>query len=201
MPTQPAAGVDEVTGSQAPAASRWTSSAPARPRLAPAVTLAGVLTFGAASTALGALSASAADLSLSPLTYAHADQVNSGTLTLTSSDSGPTALGWNVTIQSSALAYSGPNGGAAIPAANLAITVANPPTVVSGQAIDPTGGPRVPVANATGTLEVARRTLEAAADFGLGTYQQGLGVTLTVPGGSRAGTYTATLTVTIASGP
>lgn len=160
-----------------------------------------MLTFGIASAALGALSASVADLSLSPVTYAHADQISSGTLTLTASDSGPIALGWNVTIQSSALAYSGPNSGAAIPAGNLAITAANPPTVVSGQAINPIGGPRVPAANATGTLDAPRRTLEATVGFGLGTYQQGLGVTLTVPGGSRAGTYTATLTVTIATGP
>jgi hypothetical protein len=122
-------------------------------------------------------------------------------MTLTAEDTSGSGAGWNVTVQSSGFTYSGVNGGSPIPAANFSITTAAPPVLVSGQAIDPTGGPKVPPTNATGTLEVARKTLQAEAGFGQGTYTQALGVSLTIPAQSRAGTYTATLTVTIAAGP
>jgi len=160
---------------------------------------------------LGALSASVADLALGQVAYSHAPQVQTGTLTLTATDTGTGGLGltnngWNVTILSSALAYSGPNGGTPIPAANLSITTAHPPTVISGLAISPVGGPRT--TSVTGGLDVARKTVQAdaptivpPATFGIGTYSQAIDVSLLVPGQSRAGTYTATLTVTIAAGP
>jgi hypothetical protein len=166
---------------------------------------------GAPVAALAALSASVADLDLGQVAYSHASQVQAGTLTLTATDTGTGGLGlandgWNVTLLSSALAYSGPHGGTPIPAANLSITAANPPTVVSGQAISPVGGPRT--TNVTGALDVTRKTLQADGPtlapltyYGIGTYAQAIDVSLLVPGGSRAGTYTATLTVTIAAGP
>jgi hypothetical protein len=145
--------------------------------------------------------ASIADLTLPAVTYSHTDQTASGTMTLTAEDTSGTGAGWNVTVQSSAFAYSGANGGSSIPAANFSITAGDPPTLASGQAIDPTGGPKVPPTNSTGTLDVARKTLHAEAGFGQGTYTQALDVSLTIPALSRAGTYTATLTVTIAAGP
>ena len=160
---------------------------------------------------LGALSASVADLTLGQVTYSHAPRVQTGTLTLTATDTGTGGLGltnngWNVTLLSSALAYSGPNSGTPIPAANLSITTARAPTVVSGQAISPVGGPRT--TNVTGSLNVARKTIQAdaptifpPATYGIGTYAQAIDVSLLVPGQSRAGTYTATLTVTISAGP
>jgi hypothetical protein len=165
----------------------------------------------APGTTFGALSASVADLALGQVTYSHASQVQTGTLSLTATDTGTGGLGltnsgWNVTLLSSALAYSGPNGGTPIPAANLSITTGRVPTVISGQAISPVGGPRT--TNVTGSLNVARKTVQAdaptsipPATFGIGTYAQAVDVSLLVPGQSRAGTYTATLTVTIAAGP
>lgn len=162
--------------------------------------------------ALGALSASVADATFGPIAYSHAPQVQTGTLTLTATDTGTGGLGltnagWNVTLLSSAFSYSGPNAGTPIPAANLSITTAQPPTQISGQAISPVGGPRT--TNVTGALNVARKTLQADGPtgfiiltyYGIGTYSQVIDVSLLVPGQSRAGTYTATLTVTMSAGP
>lgn len=166
---------------------------------------------------LGALSASVADMSLAAVSYAHTERTTNGSLTLTAEDTGRQECillvcstvndGWNVTLRASDFAYSGPNDGTAIPAANLVITIAHPPTRVSGQEISATGGPRT--TGVTGTLDVSRKTLQADGPsggltptyYGIGTYQQGIDVALTVPGGSRAGTYTTTLTVTISAGP
>ena len=175
-----------------------------RPRLRGGLVSTILAALGAAlmtGSVLAARSASVADLTLSAVDYAHADQTSTGTLSLTVTDTGSPADGWNVTISSSAFAYAGTNNGSSIAAANFRIEAANGPTVVSGQAIDPTGGPKVPTSGATGTLEVARKVLQADAGFGVGTYEQELGVALTIPGQSRAGTYTATLSVTIAAGP
>jgi spore coat protein U-like protein len=157
--------------------------------------------------AWAALSASVADLTMAALPYSHAQQAAAGTVSLTATDTGSCILficsnnGWHVTIQASDFAYTGPNLGTAIPAANLSITQAHPPTRLSGQAIDAQGGPRVPASNSTGTLDVPRETLEAADNFGLGSYRQLIDVSLIVPGQSRAGTYRTTLTVTISAGP
>ncbi len=161
-----------------------------------------------------ALTASVADAALPAAPYSHANQITSGSLTLSARDTGrqecilllcsTTNDGWNVTVRASSFAYSGPNNGTAIPAANLAITNARPPTWVSGQAISSDGGPRT--THVTGTLDVARKTLQADApnagtEYGIGEYRQVVDVSLTVPGQSRAGTYTTTLTVTISAGP
>lgn len=162
--------------------------------------------------ALAALSASAGDLALGPIAYSHAQQVRNGSLTLTATDTGAADLGltnsgWNVTLLSSDFAYTGPNSGTPIPAGNLGIVTAHPPIQISGQAISPVGGPRT--TNVTGTLNVARKTLQADGPtgflvltyYGIGTYSQAIDVSLVVPGQTRAGTYTATLTVTMSAGP
>ena len=159
-----------------------------------------------------ALSASTADLTLGPIAYSHAQQVSGGSLTLSATDTGVAGLGvtnsgWNVTLLSSDFAYSGPNSGSPIPASNLAVVTAHPPVRISGQAISAVGGPRT--TNVTGALDVARKTLQADGPtgvivltyYGIGTFSQAIDVSLTVPGQSRAGTYTATLTVTISAGP
>jgi hypothetical protein len=175
------------------------------------VGLALLLALGTPPSVLAALSASVDDLSLASGPYSHQDRVVTGSLGLTATDTGTlvgtTNAGWNVTIQSSSFAYSGPNNGTPIPAANLAITAAHPPTRVSGQAISPTGGPRT--TNVTGSLATPRKTLQADGPsglitltyYGIGTYRQMVDVSLLVPGRTRAGTYTATLVVTISQGP
>jgi len=151
----------------------------------------------------GTRSASVADLALPSVAYSHSAQTSSGSMTLTADDSTGSNLGWNVTVQSSAFVYSGANSGTSIPAANFALTSAAAPVMTAGQAVDPlgVGGPKVPVISPVGTLDTARKTVQAQALFGNGTYTQALGVTLTIPAGSAAGTYTGTITTTVAAAP
>jgi hypothetical protein len=52
-----------------------------------------------------------------------------------------------------------------------------------------------------GTLDVARSVISATAAYGTGTYTQAIAVSLTIPAGSKIGTYTGTLTTTISAGP
>jgi hypothetical protein len=181
------------------------------------VVILAVAALASPAPAWAALSASVADLALGAVPYSHADRTTSGSLALTAQDTGRQECvllvcstvndGWNVTLRASDFAYSGTNNGTAIPAANLVITTAHPPTRVSGQAISSTGGPRT--TGVTGTLDVTRKTLQADGPsggltptyYGIGTYRQVIDVGLTVPGRSRAGTYTTTLTVTMSAGP
>ncbi len=128
-------------------------------------------------------SASVANLTLPAVTYSHAAQTSTGTMTLTI-DSSTNAAGWHVTILTSAFLYSGANGGTNIPAANFSLTSAAAPAMTSGQAIDATGGPMVPAVSPVGTLDVARTTVQAQVGFGEGTYTQALGVSLSIPGQS-----------------
>lgn len=153
----------------------------------------------AAGSALAVSSASLTDLDLPAVSYSHDPQSSGGTMTLTATNDATT--GFSVTILASDFAYSGIYGGSPIPAVNLSITSAAAPVVTTGQAVDVIGGPRVPAANAIGTLDVARKTVQADAGFGVGTYTQALEVALSIPGQARAGTYTATFTTTISAAP
>lgn len=149
----------------------------------------------------GTRTASVANLTLASVAYSHSAQANTGTMTLTADDSTGSGAGWNVTILSSAFVYTGANSGTNIPAANFSLSSAAGPVATAGQAVDVTGGPKVPTVSPVGTLDSARKTVQANAAFGQGTYTQALGVSLSIPAQSRAGTYTGTLTTTIAAAP
>lgn len=150
----------------------------------------------------GTRSASIADVSLGAVSYSHSAQSSTGTLVLTADDSSGSGAGWNVTVQTSAFVYSGSFGGTNIPAANFSLTGASGATSTAGEAVDVTGGPKVPATlTPPVALDTARKTLQADATYGEGTYTQNLGVTLTIPAQSRVGTYTGTLTVTVSAGP
>ena len=149
----------------------------------------------------GARTASVANLTLAPLTYSNSAQANAGTMTLTVDDASGTGAGWNVTIQSSAFVYTGSNSGTDIPAANFSLTAAATPVMTAGQGVDATNGPKVPASSPIGTLDSARKVIQANANYGLGTYTQALSVSLAVPAQSRVGTYTGTLTTTISAAP
>jgi hypothetical protein len=73
--------------------------------------------------------------------------------------------------------------------------------MTAGQAVDATNGPKVPATSPLATLETARKVIQAEANYGQGTYTQALGVRLVIPGMSRAGTYTGTLTTSITAAP
>lgn len=110
-------------------------------------------------------------------------------------------LGWGVTVQSSNLAHAGTHAGTAIPAADLSVTSAAAPVRPGGQAVDPVGGPRVPATSPMGALDSSPKLLEAMATYGNGAYTQLVGLSLTGPGTSAAGTYAATVTTTTGTGP
>jgi hypothetical protein len=149
----------------------------------------------------GTRTANAADLTLGAVTTTHANQESTGTMTMTADDSTGSGAGWNVTIISSDFVYSGANGGTDIPASNFSLSAAAAPVSTAGDAIDATNGPKVPATSPVGTLDSARKTVQANAAFGAGTYTQELDVNLTVPAESRSGTYTGTLTTTISAAP
>jgi WxL domain surface cell wall-binding len=150
------------------------------------------------------LTASVADLTLASVAYQNAAHNVNGTMTLTADDSTGSGAGWNVTIQASAFGWVGTaNGGTDIPASDFALTSAAAPTMIAGQPVDAalSTGPQVPPTSPLGTLDTPRKILVATAAYGAGTYSQVLGVSLTIPGQSRVGVYTSTLTTTITSAP
>ena len=149
----------------------------------------------------GTRTASVANLTLGSVSTSHSAQTSTGTMTLTADDSTGSNLGWNVTILSSAFVYSGSNSGTDIPASDFSLTSAAAAVRTAGQAVDATGGPKVPLVSPVGTLDSARKTVQALILFGNGTYTQALDVSLTIPADSAAGTYTGTLTTTISAAP
>lgn len=151
-----------------------------------------------ATVTAGSLTATIADVNLGSVAYSHSNQSLSGTMVLTVDDARGSDIGWTYTTQSSAFARTG---GGSIAATNFALSSAATPVATAGEAVSTTGGPRVPSVSPVGTLDTARKTIEAANTFGSGTYTQNLGVSLTVPGQSLAGTYTGTMTMTASAGP
>lgn len=150
----------------------------------------------------GTRTASVADAAMSGVASSHAVQTSTGTMTLSADDSSGSGAGWNVTIVTSDFAYSaGGFGGSTIPAINFALTSAGLPAMTAGQAVNvtATNGPEASVTS--GTLNTARKVILAGAGYGVGSYTQALGVSLSIPADSRVGTYTGTLTTTITAAP
>ena len=152
----------------------------------------------------GTRTASVADLTLASVAYSHSARTSTGSMTLTADDSTGSGAGWNVTVLSSAFAHSGTDRTKDISAANFALTTAAAPVRTAGQAINVTAGngPAVPTTpSPIGTLDSARKVVQAGVGYGQGTYTQALGVSLTIPAYSAAGTYTGTLTTSIIAAP
>jgi WxL domain surface cell wall-binding len=151
----------------------------------------------------GGLTASVADLVLPSVSYQNAAHDVSGTMVVTADDSRGTAAGWSVTVEGSDFVYAGAAGGTDIPATAFALTSAEEPTWIAGQAVSLTAanGPQIPPEIVYGSLAVPIKTIRATAAYGAGTYSQNLGVTLTIPAQSHVGTYTGTLTTTISATP
>jgi hypothetical protein len=145
--------------------------------------------------------ASVASLAFPVAAYSHGARLQTGVLVVTADDSAGFLDGWNVTLQASAFSYAGVNHGADIPAANLALSSVSAPVMTAGQPIDGTNGPRVPTTSPVGTLDTARKLLQASPAYGQGIYLQNLGVSFTIPAMARAGVYTGVLTTTISSAP
>jgi hypothetical protein len=147
-----------------------------------------------------ATTASIANLTMAAATVSHVAQNKAGTLALSVTDT--VGLGWNVTVQSSSMRYSGAFGSTPandIPAANLSLGTPAAPAFVSGQAINGTNGPKA--VGTGGVLSAAIKVINANSGFGKGSYTQNVPLTVGIPANPRQGTYTATLTVTITVGP
>jgi WxL domain surface cell wall-binding len=153
----------------------------------------------------GARTASVAVLGLTAAPHQHTGRNSTGTMHLDVDDSTGSNAGWNVTIETSDFVWSAGGGGASsgtdIPAANFTLASADVAVHTAGQAVDVTGGPKVPGASPVGALNSARKTVQANTTFGNGTYTQNLDVSLAIPADSAAGTYTGTLTTTITAAP
>lgn len=151
----------------------------------------------------GGLSASVSDLIFPSVAYRNEAQAVTGTMVVSADDSRGTGAGWSVSVQGSVFVYAGAAGGTDIPASAFALTSAEEPTWVAGQAVSliAANGPQIPPEIVYGSLESPIKTIRATAAYGAGTYLQELGVTLTIPGQSHVGTYTGTLTTTISATP
>lgn len=110
-----------------------------------------------------------------------------------------TNSGWNVTLQIGNFT----SGGNTIAASNLSYTAVNGTLVqTKGQQIDSVNGPIE--TGFSGTLDVARKCVDAQAGFGNGQYNwlpDSTKFVLSVPATTLVGSYSATLTATLVSGP
>jgi hypothetical protein len=159
-----------------------------------------VLALLVAAPGLGTTTASIANLTMAAATVSHVTQNKAGTLALSVTDT--VGLGWNVTVQSSSMKYSGSFGSTPandIPAASLSLGTPATPVYVSGQAINATNGPKK--VGTGGALSAAIKVINANSGYGTGSYTQNLPLTVSIPANPRQGIYTATLTVTITAGP
>lgn len=147
----------------------------------------------------GGLTASIANVTLTPSAFQSTAHAVTGTLSLSATDATDSNLGWHVTVQSSAFVYTGTaTGGADIPATAFSVTSAALPIAITGQASDTTAFPVV--GRHVGSLDTPVQVVSATAAYGAGSYTQALGVDLLIPAGAHVGSYAATLTVTIVSG-
>lgn len=129
--------------------------------------------------------------------YSHLDQVFSGVSTLTIDDSSGTGLGWAVTEQVSDVTWVS-NGGAVagvtVAAADYSVSSVDAVSTIAGQAWS--GSTAV-----AGALDSPVTVLAANVGAGSGRYTVPVNFTLRLPGTSRIGSYTATLTTTMSVSP
>ena len=143
----------------------------------------------------GTLSATVADASLTAIPFSNAAGLSTGVLFLNVNDARGVGTGWNVTIASSAFDYTGSSPiGIDIPNTGFQTTGYGTLVVNAGQAVPP------PTTEVGGTFSAAVPVFEAASGSGSGVYTQPINVSLAIPAQSQAGTYIATLTVTVSDG-
>ncbi|MEJ7839676.1 MAG: WxL domain-containing protein [Thermomicrobiales bacterium] len=141
----------------------------------------------------GQLSASVEDADLTTIAYSNVAGSTSGTLALTVDDSRGIGTGWSVSISSSDFIYDDTSPiGLDIPNTGFNTTGFGTLVVNAGQAAP------APSVGAGGTFSSDVTILSAVDASGSGNYTQAFGVSLDIPAQSQAGTYLATLTVTIA---
>lgn len=168
--------------------------------------LATLIMLGLAATpaqAVLTIALQSGTLTFGTVTLTADDQARNGTgVPVWRIDARNTTSGWNVTLQISNFTAAG---GKAIAASNLRYTAVNGTLVKVGggsQAINATNGPRE--TGNSGSLDVARKCITSNPNYGDGRYDWTADATqfiLTVPGAALVGSYSATLTATVATGP
>jgi hypothetical protein len=127
-----------------------------------------------------------------PFSYAFEEQAAAGSITYRVTAGGCSA--WSVSVAAQPFTYRGPAGAAAIPVNNLALTTVGTPALIAGP------GGTVATGQSTGGLGTTRQVVMASAGSS-GTYEQTLGVTLTLPAGAPVGAYRSTIVLTAAAAP
>ena len=159
--------------------------------------LTAIVTLGLALAVVGpaaALSITTAAISFSSVTLTGTDQTVSGSTSAWRADASGETGGWHLTVAAGDFS----NGSETIAVSNFELRLLDANiTVVSG---DPTG----PVSTQTSfvALSATPRTIASAADAtGDGVYDLTPDTRLTLPAEIYTGSYSATVTVTVAVGP
>jgi len=148
----------------------------------------------------GSFEAGIVDASLLQIEYSEEPQVDTGALHLLISDPRGTSEGWSVSIASSDFIYLGDSLiGLDIPSSGFRIGAVSAPELIAGQPLFAAGPNFDALPGAS--LDTARTVVWAEIGSGSGEYEQFITVVLDIPSGSQAGTYLATLTVSLTSAP
>lgn len=153
----------------------------------------------------GSLSLTAANVSFGQLALTGSDQTaNSASTsnTWTAIDARGTGAGWNITVASTNFS----NGLEGASEKVIDITGSNSKFKISIADSDVTTNsgntkPTSSVTSATDLGSVALKVVSAAVDTGMGNYTIKPAFSVGIPADTYAGTYTATVTVTVATGP
>ena len=165
--------------------------------------------LGSVSTASTTVTAGTRSANLANLTlgsaesgttnYSQVDQTATGSAVLSVDDSTGSGAGWAVSTQGTDFVWSA-DGGAATSAPNIAAAKFSVTSVGAVTTTAGTAWSAAPVA-VTGALDTPVTLLSASANNGDGSYTMPVNVSLTIPGATRSGTYSATLTTTISNAP
>ena len=143
------------------------------------------------------------DITLGGVTIGGASSItsNNNMGTYTVEDARGTQAGWNLGFNIGQFTTSG-TPARTIPVAgfNMSITSGNI-TLVFGQAIDATGGPKSLYTSNYNVQATEIKFVTAGDGYGAGKYNMSTEHALSVPAAAYAGTYTATLTATLNTAP
>lgn len=142
----------------------------------------------------GALTAYIDDGSLTTMPFSLEAQTGTGTLDLHVKDLSGSYDGWNVRVSASNFERDGGNADP-IASSRFAYTGHGSVRAVQGSAEN------LQFSDQNGTFDRQLKVLRADKGWGTGEYIMPMNVQLAIPAAQPAGTYTSTMTVTIATGP
>jgi hypothetical protein len=161
--------------------------------------------FAANATTTGTVSAGSLSLTTSAAptfsaTLDGSDQTPTYTLPLTVEDLRGTGAGWNTTITSTQFTTGGENAHTLSPTASSITAVTNA-CAEGGSCTDPTNAINYQLTVPAGAEAAAVKFFNAAAETGMGVFDNTPTVAVSLPADTFAGTYTSTITLASVSGP